>query len=133
MLNRVEWLDPRRIAVIFDEYCQYLVTIRPWGIPYLRPRLKVSRMKSPKRQMTDAERLEEMEETRRLCLHYVREGAIAFGITAPVLFILQKFVTIQPWILLTIFGILLFGLIGNAVNYFVFTRRIRKMQHKPAP
>ena len=133
ILHRVEWLDPRHLVAVFDEYCKYLVTIRPWGIPWLRPRLKLSRMKSPNRPpMTGDEKLKEMEETRQLSFRYVREGAVVFGVTAPVLLIAQKFITIRPSILWGIFGIFAFGLIGNAINYFHCTRQIRKMQHQSA-
>jgi len=134
MLRKAEWLDPRRIVVIFDEYCQHLVTIRRWGIRYLWPRLKVSRMKSPKRApRTAVEKVEELTETRRLCLRYLRDGGVAFGVTAPVLLIAQKFVAIRPSILWGIFGIFAFGLIGNAINYFHCNRQIRKMQQPSAP
>jgi hypothetical protein len=134
LLHRVEWLDPKRFLAIFDEYCQYLLTIRSWGIPWLRPRLKLSRrFKKPNPAlMTDAEKLRELEENRRLSLHYARQGALVFAVTAPLLFIAQQFMIIRFWILLTIVGFILFAVIGNAVNYSRFGRQIRKMQHKPA-
>ena len=47
ILERVEWLDPRHLLAVFDHDDPWLVTIRSWGIPYLLPRLKVARMKSP--------------------------------------------------------------------------------------
>ena len=91
-------------------------------------------MKSPKRApITAAEKLEELTETRRLCLRYLRDGGVAFGVTAPVLLIAQKFVAIRPSILWGIFGIFAFGLIGNAINYFHCNRQIRKMQQPSAP
>jgi hypothetical protein len=40
-LDRIEWIDERTfIAVIYRER-RYRFTIRSWGIPYLRPRLKM--------------------------------------------------------------------------------------------
>ncbi len=134
LLRRVEWLDPQRFMAIFDEYCQYLLTIRSWGIPWLHPRLKLSRrFKSPNRAlMTDDEKLKELEENRRLCLHYFRQGAVIFAVTAPVLFIAHRFMMIRLWVLFALIGILLFTVIGNAIRYSYCTRQIRKLQHKPA-
>jgi hypothetical protein len=41
LLDRVEWIDERTfVAVVCGELC-FRFTIRAWGIPYLRPRLKV--------------------------------------------------------------------------------------------
>jgi hypothetical protein len=130
LLRRVEWLDPRHFMAIFDEYCQYLLTIRSWGIPYLRPRLKLSRrFKSrDKASMTDDEKMKELEEDRRLCLHYFRQGALIFGVAAPLLFIAQRFMIIRPWVFFTIAGIILFTVIGNGIKYFYWTRQVQKMQ-----
>jgi hypothetical protein len=40
-LDRVEWIDDSRFWAVFYEEDYWLVTIRPWGIPFLRPRLLV--------------------------------------------------------------------------------------------
>jgi hypothetical protein len=47
LLERVEWLDPWHLLAVFDHDDSWLVTIRSWGIPYLVPRLKLARLKSP--------------------------------------------------------------------------------------
>ena len=46
-LERVEWLDAEHLLAVFDHDDRWLVSIRSWGIPYLMPRLKLTRMKSP--------------------------------------------------------------------------------------
>lgn len=46
-LERVEWVDAQHLLAVFDHDDPWVVTIRSWGIPYLVPRLKLTRMKSP--------------------------------------------------------------------------------------
>lgn len=41
-VDRIEWLDPQRFMATCNGD-RWLVTIRPWGIPYLRPRFKIER------------------------------------------------------------------------------------------
>ena len=43
-LEAFEWLDNQSARVTFWENDQWLLKIRPWGIPFLRPRLHLRRM-----------------------------------------------------------------------------------------
>jgi hypothetical protein len=43
-LDRFEWLDDRNARVTFWENDPWLLTIRDWGIPILRPRLRLGRI-----------------------------------------------------------------------------------------
>lgn len=45
-LESVEWIDEQHLRVVFFENDQWMLTIRPWGIPYLRSRLKLKRISS---------------------------------------------------------------------------------------
>ena len=42
-LERAEWQDESHLILDFGADDRRLVTIRPWGIPYLHPRLGVSK------------------------------------------------------------------------------------------
>lgn len=46
ILENVEWVDEQRLRVEFYENDYWMLTIRPWGIPYLRSRLKLNRISS---------------------------------------------------------------------------------------
>ncbi|RBP48021.1 hypothetical protein DES53_101821 [Roseimicrobium gellanilyticum] len=43
-LCRVEWQDDTHLMMEFIADDWWMLTIRPWGIPFLRPRLGLSRM-----------------------------------------------------------------------------------------
>ena len=43
-LESVEWIDEQHLRVVFYENDHWMLTIRPWGIPYLRSRLKLKRI-----------------------------------------------------------------------------------------
>ena len=49
-LDRIEWINPSRFWAVFAHEDYWLVAIRAWGIPFLRPRLLVRRSKNPKQQ-----------------------------------------------------------------------------------
>lgn len=42
-LERVEWLDASHLVLDLGADDRRLVTLRPWGIPYLHPRLGISK------------------------------------------------------------------------------------------
>jgi len=41
LLTRLEWVDEKTFIVIINEQVAYRFTIHRWGIPYLRPRLRL--------------------------------------------------------------------------------------------
>ncbi len=43
-LERIEWQDASHMMLEFSPEDRWMLSIRPWGIPYLRPRLGLSRM-----------------------------------------------------------------------------------------
>jgi hypothetical protein len=43
-LESVKWIDEQHLRVVFYENDHWMLTIRPWGIPYLRSRLKLKRI-----------------------------------------------------------------------------------------
>jgi hypothetical protein len=45
-LERFEWLDDRNARVTFSGNDPWLLTIRDWGIPLLRPRLRLGRIRA---------------------------------------------------------------------------------------
>ena len=44
-LDAFEWVDSQRALVTFWKDDQWMLTIRPWGIPFLRPRVHLRRLK----------------------------------------------------------------------------------------
>lgn len=42
-LDHVEWIDESSFRAVFHEGDCWLVKIRPWGIPFFRPRLAIRR------------------------------------------------------------------------------------------
>lgn len=56
LLERIEMVDERNfLAVIFNEHC-YLLTIRSWWIPYIRPRLRMEYLGKSQPKNRDAEK-----------------------------------------------------------------------------
>lgn len=45
-LERIEWRDDMTAEVIFVEGDRWLLTLRPWGIPFLRPRIQLMRIRA---------------------------------------------------------------------------------------
>jgi hypothetical protein len=45
-LDKLEWLDDRHARITFWDHDHWLLTIREWGIPYLRPRLRLGRVRA---------------------------------------------------------------------------------------
>ncbi|WP_137937922.1 hypothetical protein [Chitinivorax sp. B] len=45
-LDRVEWVDETNLIATFEGYAPWRITIRPWGIPYLRSRLVAKRLRT---------------------------------------------------------------------------------------
>jgi hypothetical protein len=43
-LETIEWLDDHNARLTFRDHDHWLLTIRPWGIPLLRPRLRLGRI-----------------------------------------------------------------------------------------
>ena len=43
LLKDIEVIDDRRLVAIFSASDHFLITIRTWGIPVVRPRLKLER------------------------------------------------------------------------------------------
>jgi len=43
-LDKIEWLDDHNARLTFRDHDHWLLTIRPWGIPFLRPRLRLGRI-----------------------------------------------------------------------------------------
>jgi intracellular septation protein A len=82
--------------------------------------------------MADEAKLKELQKNRQLSLRHLRRGTLIFGITAVALLVIQQLISIQLWIPFIILGVLSFTVIGDAINYFYCTRRIRKMQHDHA-
>lgn len=44
LLDRIEWLDERTFIAVFCGGDRWRFTIRCWGIPYFRPRLRLQRL-----------------------------------------------------------------------------------------
>jgi hypothetical protein len=54
LLQRIEWVDERNfVAVIYNQH-RYLLTIRSWWIPYIRPRLRMKYLGKAKSEIHDA-------------------------------------------------------------------------------
>jgi hypothetical protein len=65
ILERIEWLDQRTfIAVIGGSDHCWRLSIRSWGIPYVRPRLKLNWVANARREYTGT-REQELRELRR--------------------------------------------------------------------
>jgi hypothetical protein len=45
LLTRLEWLDARRLTAWFGDDFRVRITLRPWGIPLIRPRLGIRRVR----------------------------------------------------------------------------------------
>ena len=43
-LERVDWKDDTTVEIVFFDDDRWLVTLRRWGIPYLRPRIHLMRI-----------------------------------------------------------------------------------------
>ena len=43
-LDRVDWQDDTTVEVVFLNDDRWRVTLRPWGIPFLRPRIHLKRI-----------------------------------------------------------------------------------------
>ncbi len=43
LLKRVQWYNERELVATFIDHGDWRLTIRPWSIPYLRPKLKLRR------------------------------------------------------------------------------------------
>lgn len=48
-LERVDWKDDATVEVVFLDDDRWLVTLRPWGIPFLRPRIHLMRIPETKK------------------------------------------------------------------------------------
>jgi hypothetical protein len=46
-LDQIEWLDDRNARLSFWDHDNWLLTIRPRGIPFLCPRLRLGRIATP--------------------------------------------------------------------------------------
>lgn len=47
LLKRVRWLDERQLIASFVDQGDWLMAIRSWSMPYLRPRLSLRRTSKP--------------------------------------------------------------------------------------
>lgn len=45
LLTRLEWMDPRHLVAWFGSDSPMRVTLRPWGIPVVRPRIGIARVR----------------------------------------------------------------------------------------
>ena len=43
-LEQIDWMDEMTAEVVFWENDRWLLTLRPWGIPFLRPRIHLRRI-----------------------------------------------------------------------------------------
>ena len=48
-LARVNWKDDLTVEVVFLDNDRWLVTLRPWGIPFLRPRIHLMKIPETKK------------------------------------------------------------------------------------
>ncbi len=49
-LEQIDWIDEFSAEVIFWEDDRWLLTLRPWGIPFIRPRIHLQRIRETTRK-----------------------------------------------------------------------------------
>lgn len=80
--------------------------------------------------MIAEKKIKELEKARRQSGRSIPVYDCIFLLTASVLWLLNKFVNIPIWVVISVLGLTAFIFVGDVINYLYYDRKIKALRHE---